>query len=49
MMTFHQWKDRQVKADSEKHGVFRYYRDRECYCQAYGRYAARAALENKHD
>ena len=38
---FHEWKEEVVKADSEKHGVFKFYRLRDWYFKAYGAYCAK--------
>ena len=42
---FHQWKSEQVKADSEKNGVFRFYRLRDWYFTAYGAYCQKVRNE----
>lgn len=48
-LPFHAWKDEQVKRDSIKYGVFRFYREREWYWREYGRYCAKLRFTTKKD
>lgn len=49
MMPFHEWKAKQVKADSAAHGVLLYFRPYSWYHKAYGSYVNKQrAIEAAH-